>query len=654
MQTSKLYTRLTALLIAIMMLSSLSISADSIKVGADIGDAIATNIKVTINDKVIPAMVIKSDVAIEARYLASYGFDVNTDSKKKEIKISYNPNKKMTEVVQPAKAIVKPGKKIADVLKTDIKAYLNGKPIDCYSVKGNTVVLLKNFSTVGELKWNSGTRTFNLALKTPAAPNTNNNTDTNKNTNAGTSTNTSVNLSVQDIVSQNDDRICLIETKNIDGNGSLGSGILIKESLFLTNYHVIEDATSAKIKMMNGKVYDVQGVVVYDEKLDLAVVKINEKTNITPVTLGPLSEVKKGQHAVAIGSPLGLQNTVTEGIVSNLYNDDGRTLIQISVPVTHGSSGGALFNDKGQVIGVTTLAADDGALDINFAVPVDYINDWMKNVLAKDAATLSTTFPATTTGGSTKSIVASFSKTIIDGISQNQYNLKPTEAIFFINISNDEAAKAFRALPEITKKSLIRDYVMLNWKDVLGVQHAFTYVVYQNQALAYADLTYNMNASDVVIRYDMEIPKPIASSTASSTTMSLSQLQSNMENNYSSFTTSKGTFNLGAWYIEEEDGKIYIYANIDTLQYYKYLMNYKVISDEVMKWAESVGDALASYIPDKEVIFMVFYQDYYSTYPSSFDAKEVKYSSQTGKWLVTHSIISVTLDSEKINWATRP
>jgi serine protease Do len=532
MITSNILNKFIALLIVMILSTSLSINADNIKIGTDIGDALETNISALISNKAIPVMVINNNIAVEARLLSNYGFDVIADANKKEVKISYNYSKKLNPPGMQAGKAVTPGKKIADVLKTDIKVMLNDKIIQSYSVKGYTVVLLKDFKDLGELNWNSNNRTSSLTIK----PKDNSNTQ----------------LSVQEIVKQNDIKICLIETTDGGGNKFQGSGILIKESLFLTNYHVVKDAHSAKIKLINNKTYDIQGIVVFDEDRDLAVVKIAEKTNIAPVTLGKLKEIEKGQHAIAIGSPEGLQNTVSEGIVSNIISKNGLDIIQISVPVTYGSSGGALFNDKGQVIGVTTAVVYDGSLDLNFAVPIDYIDNWMTTTLSKDVSTLTASFPA---------------------------KLVPN--------------------PKIA------------------------------------------------------IPQPVAAKSSIKEKVSIEALQAMLEAKYGKISTSKGNFDIYDWYVEEEGSTFMIYASIDPLQYFKYLTNYRTISDELMSWSEELAYTLDEYCPNNNVSLGVFYNDYYSKMPSSFEAREVSYSADTNKYLVSHMIITIIVDDD-LEWTVRP
>jgi len=130
--------------------------------------------------------------------------------------------------------------------------------------------------------------------------------------------------------------------------------IFYKDGVIVTNYHVIEGGKSAKILLSNGNYVDVEGVLYTDSDVDIAVLKLVNEVGIEPVTIGQARDSDKGSIAVAIGSPLGLFNTVSTGIISNFWEANGVNLIQISIPITHGNSGGALFNESGKLIGITS------------------------------------------------------------------------------------------------------------------------------------------------------------------------------------------------------------------------------------------------------------------------------------------------------------
>ncbi|ETR73882.1 MAG: protease Do [Candidatus Magnetoglobus multicellularis str. Araruama] len=153
---------------------------------------------------------------------------------------------------------------------------------------------------------------------------------------------------------------------------SLGSGFIIDaEGYIVTNNHVIEDADDIKVKLSNGDEYDAT-VVGRDPKTDLALIKIPKSSDLKPLPWGKSDDMQVGDWVVAIGSPFGLEQTVTAGIVSA----KGRTIgsgpyddfIQTDASINQGNSGGPLLNLKGEVIGINT-AIIAGGQGIGFAIP---------------------------------------------------------------------------------------------------------------------------------------------------------------------------------------------------------------------------------------------------------------------------------------------
>ncbi|WP_162341470.1 stalk domain-containing protein [Paenibacillus paridis] len=172
-------------------------------------------------------------------------------------------------------------------------------------------------------------------------------------------------MTSKEIVDKFDASVVLIMT-----NRAQGSGVVIGDNLILTNYHVISDASSATALTLRGKEMKITGVVSYDENADLAIVKTEASLNLPVVELGYGFNSYKGSKVVAIGSPLGLQNTVSDGLVSNIAYENSIRYIQTSAPIDHGSSGGALFNEYGELVGITTLGYSNTNADLNFAVSV--------------------------------------------------------------------------------------------------------------------------------------------------------------------------------------------------------------------------------------------------------------------------------------------
>jgi serine protease Do len=158
---------------------------------------------------------------------------------------------------------------------------------------------------------------------------------------------------------------------------SLGSGFFIDgKGHIVTNNHVIEGADEIKVKLANGKEFDAK-VVGRDPKTDLALIRIKASDDLRPLELGNSDTLRVGRWVLAIGSPFGLEQTVTAGIVSakgrvigaGPYDD----FIQTDASINPGNSGGPLLNIKGEVVGINTaiMSRDGGNNGIGFAIPIN-------------------------------------------------------------------------------------------------------------------------------------------------------------------------------------------------------------------------------------------------------------------------------------------
>ena len=172
-----------------------------------------------------------------------------------------------------------------------------------------------------------------------------------------------------------------------------GSGVIISDDGYiLTNNHVVNSASSSsfyelgkasKITVMlynDDTEYEAE-IVGTDEQTDLAVIKI-DKTGLTAAELGDSDSVQVGEFCMAIGNPLGLGSTVTDGIISAVdrevtdEDNNSYTAIQTNAAINSGNSGGALVNSKGQVIGINTLkVSGDGVEGVGFAIPINSTKD---------------------------------------------------------------------------------------------------------------------------------------------------------------------------------------------------------------------------------------------------------------------------------------
>ncbi len=155
---------------------------------------------------------------------------------------------------------------------------------------------------------------------------------------------------------------------------SLGSGFIIdSDGLIVTNHHVIEGATSVKAVLSDGSSLDAE-VVGSDAKTDIALLRVKTEKDLSAVSFGDSSATEVGEWVIAIGNPFGFGGTVTAGIVSAINRNIGGpydAYIQTDAAINRGSSGGPLFNIKGEVIGVNTaiISPTGGSVGIGFAVP---------------------------------------------------------------------------------------------------------------------------------------------------------------------------------------------------------------------------------------------------------------------------------------------
>ena len=153
-----------------------------------------------------------------------------------------------------------------------------------------------------------------------------------------------------------------------------GSGIMIgRKGYILTNNHVLSEGKFFTVRIENDdRCYKTEQVIKYNQLLDLAVIRIDRGLAPLPIYRGP-QKLVRGQKVVAIGSPRGLFNSVSDGIISGFRKLDNVDMIQFTAPISQGSSGGAVLNMYGEVIGISTLEMID-AQNLNMAVGYEFIN----------------------------------------------------------------------------------------------------------------------------------------------------------------------------------------------------------------------------------------------------------------------------------------
>jgi serine protease Do len=231
---------------------------------------------------------------------------------------------------------------------------------------------------------------------------------------------------------------------------SLGSGFIIsKDGYIVTNNHVVNDADEIKVKLYNEKEYTAE-IIGKDSKTDLALIKINAK-NLIPLKIGNSTQLKVGTWVVAIGSPFGLEQTVTAGIVSA----KGRVLgagpyddfIQTDASINPGNSGGPLLNLAGEVVGINTAIIRSGQ-GIGFAIPSDLAQGIISQL--RDSGEVSRGWIGVSMQNITKEIADYYNITqgegvliadVFKGHPADKAGIEPGDILFSINNQEIHSAK---------------------------------------------------------------------------------------------------------------------------------------------------------------------------------------------------------------------
>lgn len=154
-----------------------------------------------------------------------------------------------------------------------------------------------------------------------------------------------------------------------------GSGFYIyDDKTIATNFHVIADAYTVIAITEDGQKFTIDKTQGYNEQKDIAILKTKNGSGINPLPLIESKHLNKGQEVIAVGSPLGIQNVVSTGIISAIHNEDETIMIQTTAPISSGSSGGVLSTKDGKVVGMTSGSFTDGQ-NLNLAVASDEITD---------------------------------------------------------------------------------------------------------------------------------------------------------------------------------------------------------------------------------------------------------------------------------------
>lgn len=172
--------------------------------------------------------------------------------------------------------------------------------------------------------------------------------------------------------------VLVLSTNQDKGDVWLGSGFIVDpKGIVITNYHVIKAASNTIIRLFDGNVFNEISIIEADAMRDIAVIKINGH-NLPVIKLGNSDVANIGEPIVVIGNPMGLENTVSDGLISGIRKiDEKYYLHQISAPISSGSSGSPVFNMKGEVSGIATASIIDGQ-NLNFSIPINYAKSLIK------------------------------------------------------------------------------------------------------------------------------------------------------------------------------------------------------------------------------------------------------------------------------------
>jgi S1-C subfamily serine protease len=188
-----------------------------------------------------------------------------------------------------------------------------------------------------------------------------------------------VKVSPGEIAAKFSDAVVVLESYNDQGQKlAQGSGFIFSpDGKVFTNYHVIRGAARMQVRMHDQSTHDAEYVAGVDMQHDIAALQI-EGNGLPSVHLGNSSTVKTGDHVTALGAPLGLESTLTDGIISAVREAGSFRVFQTSAPVSHGSSGGPLFDDYGDVVALAVSTVEAGE-NLNFAVPIDSAKALLKS-----------------------------------------------------------------------------------------------------------------------------------------------------------------------------------------------------------------------------------------------------------------------------------
>lgn len=406
-----------------------------------------------------------------------------------------------------------------------------------------------------------------------------------------------------------------------DGSQVTGSGFFYEAGKIGTNFHVIEGATAIEIEFEDGTRYTgAVKIIGYDRALDLAALSIT-KTDVAPLKLGNSDRAVKGQKVYAIGSPIGMINTLSSGIISSIRTNE----IQIDAAISHGSSGGVLLDETGTVIGITYAGIEEGE-NLGFVIPINLFRNLSK--------TLNLTLPAFVTDSALKVAMPTGFKATFDGKSSVLLywdDMKVDYYVVYESIDDGEF------MP-------IEDSDGLNWwfwdadycLEITG-QGAGNTVEYA-VASVIGDVT-----SDFVYSTPIKIPANTETTAIANAAAKINTLSTTLNTTYKTHVINGKTLTFEEYRLDyNDDGSINIYAYIDAnnLLIYSDMEN---IDFSKLKSAMFTRNALFAKLAGTDIYLNYIYTDYYDAYPDVFEANSlydntVSWSDSFSSWFVFYPV----------------
>jgi hypothetical protein len=428
------------------------------------------------------------------------------------------------------------------------------------------------------------------------------------------------------------DAVVLINATGYDGSTWTGSGFYTtQDGNLVTNYHVVDGAKTLTITEHDGTVYSGNiKVIGYDEPKDIAVLDI-DKTVKLYLNTGNSDQIALGEEIYTIGSPLGLKNTISNGIVSSLREDG---IIQISAPISHGSSGGVLLNDKGLAIGITFAGIEAGE-NLGFAIPINHYTKMSKN-LQLDLLSFYNMI----------SKIEQPSNIILKQIAKDEIS------IYWDKV---DSADFYRVL---IGKSLFGTYDKLvsssgsdRWQwasdycvSASGLEPGVTYYV---KIIAVKGNVESPPSDDYIIKLDHAI--------------SYQEYESYLVEEYGTLTIDKSTTKFERVYIDGEFAEDALFVSFYVAPLY--LDSFLDISiynrDEIEEELASIAEEMAAYYK-KDISIDIIYTRDYIVYPSAFVPNKlysntVIYNEKSKTWNVFYPYVNINFykDSKKYtaHWA---